>query len=75
MTDVSEELTAFTIQMMIHCPDEGDSTILWNVQTTWWYISEDSHLYIRSRENLKSHEGQVPRRICYNVKFSDSDLS
>jgi hypothetical protein len=56
-TDVSEVFTTFIITamslMMEAVSSSETSAIIY--QITWRNIPEDSHLYTRRRENLKSH--------------------
>jgi hypothetical protein len=56
-TDVSEVRAASIIALMLEaaCTSEMSVDIY---LTTWQYIPEDSELYIRRHENLKSHKNQ-----------------
>jgi hypothetical protein len=58
LTDVSEVRTASIIRAMSDLPDDGGNTSEMSVNfnvTTRRYITEDSKIHTRSRENLKSH--------------------
>jgi hypothetical protein len=47
-----------------HCPDNRSSKHLWNISQclpiTWWYMSEDSHLFTHQYENFKCHPDPFP---------------
>jgi hypothetical protein len=53
-TDVSEVRTASFIALMMEAVRTSEKSVNFNV-TTRHYISEDSKLHTRRRENLKSH--------------------
>jgi hypothetical protein len=47
--------------------DDGDSTSETSAnfyETTWCNVPEDSHLYTRRRENLKSHIWEYVTNCC-----------
>jgi hypothetical protein len=53
--DVSEVRTASIIALMMHAVRTSETSVNFNV-TTRRYISEDSKLHTRRRENLKSYK-------------------
>jgi hypothetical protein len=54
LTDVTEVLAASVIALMMETASTSETWV--NVyQTTWHNNPEDSHLYTRRRENLKSN--------------------
>jgi hypothetical protein len=63
-TDVSEVLTASIITLKMEAVRTSETSVYSN-ETTRRYISEESHLHTRLRENLKSE------RLCLNVFIYD----